>query len=223
MKLATLIYEIVRESNPDAKISFSNFIDGSHDNDREFSQQISLAFHYANLAISRLITDKKTKLMYATRDVSNIGLVDTSGLGEVYAVIDDVNSKDYVRYCYKDLNGSLAVESKAVKNKTVVVEYRKSVPNIDMDDRGYDTIGIRHMNDQKEYEAKDIDLERDYGITNDMANYIKLYAIGGCTKFISPSISQNEINMAESSFSRLRTIYSNFPQRKVVTCKGVNW
>ena len=62
MRLAELVYEIVRESiEIPSSMGIEGFVAGTYDDDRDFSSQISFAFNYVNLALSRLFTEKKTK------------------------------------------------------------------------------------------------------------------------------------------------------------------
>lgn len=209
MKLANLAYEIIRDAIEfQSGFNKEGFIRGDFDEDRNFSLQISFAFNYINLAIARLITNRKTLLKVVQKSADSAGYFDFDK-GEVTAVVSDLSPK-YNRVFFRPFSDGIAVEG-GYASKSVYVEYRPFVPNFSID-------SIRHQtldeDNRVTYEELVVKLD-DYGITDEMCAYIKEYAKGGLIEYISPELSQKHTQMAENYFAGLKTRYTNFPQRQI--------
>ncbi len=217
MKLANLAYEVVRDAiKIDGGINFDVFIRGDYDSDRDYSSQISFAFNYINLAFSRLLTSKKTLLKLTDAVSDDNGYIDFDD-GEITAIVSEI-SPLYEKVAFHNYQNGVAIEKKYV-GKTVFIEYRAYIPHFDIE-------SIRHQtlddDNEETYEEVEIDL-KDYGITDEMCSYVKEYAIGGLTEYLSPELSQRHIQMAESYFSALKTRYTEYPQRKIEDKFGGDW
>lgn len=207
MRLAELAYEVAKDSIefPGA-INFIGFVRGDYDEDRDYSQQISSAFNYINLAFSRLITDKKT-LLFVDKETSDDGGYIDMGGDKVTAVIDMPNP-NYSNLRFMEYGNGIAIEKPGAE---VYVEHRKTIPHFALD-----SIRKDGLDDDGKATTVENEIElKDYGITDEMCSYVKEYAKGGMTEYISPSISQTHINMAESYFAKLKTMHTNYPQSHV--------
>lgn len=209
MKLAELAYEAVKDSVQfDSGINFDGFIRGDYDQDRDFSEQISFAFNYINLAFSRLFTSKKTLLKVVKKYAEDSGYLEFTD-GEIISIVNN-QAPNYERVKFKPFANGVAIE-KGYIGVVLYVEYRPYIPHFDMDDIRQQTLDD---DNEETYEEIEIDLE-DYGITDEMCSYVKEYVKGGLTEYISPDLSQRHTSLAESYFSNLKTRYTDYPQRKI--------
>ena len=210
MKAADLVYEIVRDAIEfPSGFNKEGFIEGLYDDDRDFSSQISFAFNYVNLGLTRLVTNKKTMLKVIHKMADSTGYIEFKD-GEIINVVSCVRPRDYKRVAFKPFGDGIVVEGKYV-SRIVYIEYRPYIPHLDMD-----SIRKQTLNDDNEiqYEEIEINLES-YGVTDEMCAYVKEYAKGGLMEYLSPELSQKHTQMAENYFSNLQTRYTNFPQKAV--------
>lgn len=232
MKLAQLAFEIVKDSIEfPSEITLEGFVAGKYDTDRDFSSQISSAFSYINLAFSRLVTDKKTNLKVTTGSPYSSGYIEFT-LGTITAITNSLNP-NYTKVRYTPFSNGIAVEPgfiipyviNSVKQldqsgntvfSPLFIEYRPKVPHFSLD-------SIRKQSlDENNEEIKveiEINLE-DYGISDEMCDYVKEYAKGGLLEYMSPDLSSKHTQMAENYFSRLKTQYTNFPQSHISSNDG---
>ncbi len=209
MKLATLAYEVVRDAIEfPSGFNKDGFVRGDYDEDRDFSSQISFAFNYINLAITRLVTLKKTILKVTKKAADGTGYIEF-GDGEITAVFSDM-SRDYKKVHFREFSDGIAVERDYV-SKVVCIEYRPNVPHFSLEDIRE---SVLDEDNQPVYQEVEIEL-KNYGITDDMCSYIKEYAKGGLMEYLSPDLSQKHMQMAESYFASLKTRYTDYPQREV--------
>lgn len=210
MKLAKLAYEIAKDAIKfSSGFNFEGFVAGDYDETRDFSSQISFAFSYINLAIARLITTEKTLLKVQKVSTNEIGYADFN-LGEITSVVDSISPK-YQRVFFRRFGNGIAVESNFV-SKDVYIEYRPFVPLF-----GLSSIREQVLDDDNHETYQEVEIElQDYGITDEMCSYIKEYAIGGLTEYLSPELSNRHTQMAEAYFASLKTRYTDFPQREVI-------
>ena len=209
MKLASLAYEIARDSIEfPSGFNKEGFVRGDYDRDRDFNSQISFAFNYINLAMSRLVTGKKTLLKVVPKISNDQGYIEFKD-GEVIAVASGLG-RDYERVNFMVYGEGIAVE-KAYVQKVVYVEYRPMIPRFDIE-----SIRDQALDEDNEeiIVEVEVDLEQ-YGITDEMCSYIKEYAKGGLMEYLSPDLSQKHTQMAENYFAALKTRYTDFPQRKI--------
>lgn len=209
MKLGNLVYEVVRDAIEfPSGFNKEGFIAGSYDDDRDFSSQISFAFNYINLAFIRLVTERKTMLKIAKVATDGSGYVEFKS-GEVISIVSDLGSA-YKRVHFVNYSDGVAVE-KNYASKIVYIEYRPFIPHFDLE-------SIRNQTLDEDNEPiiveVEIDLEQ-YGVTDEMCAYVKEYAKGGLLEYLSPDLSARHTQMAESYFNKLKTRYTDFPQREV--------
>ena len=214
MKLASLAYEICRDAiEVPSGFNKDGFVRGDYDHDREYSPQISFAFHYINLALARLATGKKTVLKIADKISNDTGYIEFKD-GDVISVLSDLGP-EYKRVRYANYMEGVAVEADYVQ-KVVYIEYRPAIPHFDIE-----SIRDQTVNDDNEEEIVEVDVElSDYGVTDEMCNYVKEYAKGGLMEYLSPDLSQKHTQMAETYFSSLKTRYTEFPQHRVANLFG---
>ncbi len=209
MKLASLAYEIARDSIEfPSGFNKEGFVRGDYDHDRDFNSQISFAFNYINLAFTRLVTGKKTLLKVVPKISDDQGYIEFKD-GEVIAVVSGLG-RDYERVNFLTYGDGIAVE-KAYVQKVVYIEYRPAIPHFDIESIRNQTVD---ENNEELIIEVEIDLEQ-YGITDEMCNYVKEYAKGGLMEYLSPELSARHTQMAENYFSALKTHYTDFPQRKI--------
>lgn len=209
MKLASLAYEIARDSIEfPSGFNKEGFVRGDYDHDRDFNSQISFAFNYINLAFTRLITGKKTLLKIVPKISNDQGYIEFKD-GEVIAVVSGLG-RDYERVNFMAYGEGIAVE-KAYVQKVVYVEYRPAIPHFDIE-----SIRDQALDEDNEEIIVEVEIELEqYGITDEMCNYVKEYAKGGLMEYLSPDLSQKHTQMAENYFAALKTRYTDFPQRKI--------
>jgi len=235
MKLAQLAFEIVKDSIEfPSGINLEGFVAGDYDDDRDFSAQISSAFNYINLAFSRLVSDKKTLLKVTTRTPLSSGYIEFTE-GTITSIINKLSS-DYDRVHFTPFSKGVAIEPDFVvpymvkgvvqvnQSGEVVccplyVEYRPKVPHFSLSD-----IRKEITNEDNEVITEEVvfDLE-EYGITDEMCDYVKEYAKGGLMEYMSPDLSQKHTSMAETYFAKLDTQYSKFQQLHIVNTSGGTW
>ena len=208
MKLGSLVYEVVKDAIEfPSGFNKEGFIRGDYDEDRDFNSQISFAFNYINLAFARLLSEKKTLLKYSTAISDPAGFIPFQS-GEITSVFYG-NGCDYKYVGHKPFTNGIVVEGRYVQ-KQIHIEYRASIPHFSLEDIRSQEI----ENGETYYEEVEIELS-DYGITDEMCSYVKEYAKGGLTEYLSPDLSQKHLQMAEKYFSDLKTIYTEHPQREI--------
>ena len=209
MELASLAYEIARDSIEfPSGFNKEGFVRGDYDHDRDFNSQISFAFNYINLAFARLVTGKKTLLKVVPKISDDQGYIEFND-GEVIAVVSGLG-RDYERVNFLTYGDGIAVE-KAYVQKVVYVEYRPAIPHFDIE-----SIRDQALDEDNEEIIVEVEIELEqYGITDEMCNYVKEYAKGGLMEYLSPDLSQKHTQMAENYFAALKTRYTDFPQRKI--------
>lgn len=210
MKLADLVYEIAKDSIEfKSGFNFEGFIRGDYDDDRDFSTQISFAFNYINLAFSRLRSMEKTILSIGEATTDQSGYAEFTD-GDITAVVDRPRA-GYHNVGFFPFGKGIAVEHDFA-GKIIFIEYRKYIPHFTLDSIRKQTLD---ENGKETYEAIDVDLT-DFGITDDMCSFVKEYAKGGLTEYLSPELSNRHTQMAEAYFASLKTQYTKFPQREIV-------
>lgn len=210
MKLATLAYETIKDAIEfQSGFNFQGFINGDYDADRDFSTQISFAFNYINLAITRLVTEQKTLLKIFKDISSETGYIEFTK-GKVISVVSDL-SAGYERVLWREFHNGIAVQEPFVR-KPVYIEYRPSVPHFDLD-----SIRKTALNDENDlmFVEEEIELEH-FGITVEMCSYIKEFCKGGLLEYLSPDLSRRHTQMAENYFSALKTQLTQFPIREII-------
>ncbi len=217
MNLANLVFEIVKDAIeiPNSSITFDSFIEGDFDDDRDFSSQISYAFKYINLAFARLRSLNKTLLKTTSVTPDSTGYIEFED-GEITAVVNRIRS-NYRRISFYPYSDGIAIRPGAVQDGApVFIEYRPNIPYFTLSD-----IRTESTDDTGEtvYVEVEIDLA-DYGITDEMAQYVKEYASAGLMQYLSPDMSSQGIQMAEAHFAALKTRYTNYPQREIVNKIG---
>ena len=209
MKLGSLVYEVVKDAIEfPSGFNKEGFIRGDYDEDRDFNSQISFAFNYINLAFSRLLTSKKTLLKVVKKISDEAGYIEFKE-GEVISVVSGLG-RDYERVNFATYGEGIAVEKEYVQ-KVIYVEYRPYIPHFNLE-----SIRDQALDEDNEeiIVEVEIDLEQ-YGLTDEMCSYVKEYAKGGLTEYLSPELSQKHIQMAENYFTQLKTRYTDYPQRKI--------
>lgn len=209
MKLGSLVYEVVRDAIEfPSGFNKNGFIRGDYDEDRDFNSQISFAFNYVNLALTRLVTEKKTLLKVTSKTSDAAGYIEFSD-GEITSVVTDM-SRDYKRVNFHTFLNGIAVEE-AYVGKPLVIEYRPNIPHFDMA-----SIRDQTLDEDNDEIYVEVSVElKDYGISDEMCSYVKEYAKGGLMEYLSPELSQRHTQMAENYFSKLKTRYTEFPQRNI--------
>lgn len=236
MKLARLVYEIVKESIEfPSGMTEDTFIKGNFDDDRDFSAQISSVFYYVNQGFSRLLTNKKTLLKMAARRPTATGYIEFKE-GEVTAVVDTANP-NYNNVRFTAFGDGIAVEKAFINpeltdkgriktdskgniiNQYVFIEYRAKIPHFDFSDIRKET---QDEDGDLIFEEIKVNLE-DYGITDEMCSYVKEYCKGGLIEYMSPDLAVRHTNLGETYMSALKTQHTKFPQTHVRKNVGGAW
>ena len=155
-----------------------------------------------------MVTGRKTLLKTIQKISDESGYIKFDE-GEVIAVVSDLGNA-YERVHFAPYSEGIAIEKSYVQ-KAIWVEYRPAIPHFDIE-----SIRDQITNDDNDVEIVEVEVELlDFGVTDEMCNYVKEYAKGGLMEYLSPDLSQKHTQMAESYFSSLKTRYTEFPQRKV--------
>ncbi|MCI1244469.1 MAG: hypothetical protein LKG11_00715 [Bacilli bacterium] len=218
MRLAQLAYECVKDSiNFESGITLDGFIQSDFDSDRDFAMQISSVFSYINLAVSRLATNQKIPSKIEECDVAD-GKV-SFAKGRILNLVDKL-SDGYARIPFRttgDSFGVAIIDDEFSFLLKVFVEYVPEVPHFTMD--SIRTASTNESGEATMAETK-VDLMAEYGIDNQMCDYIKEFVKGGMLEYISPDSNKWHTNLSEQYFAAIRNRSTSFFQQSVKNKHG---
>lgn len=194
----------------DTSFNYEGFINGDFDNDVDYATNINNVFSPLNEAIGRLsdleripyiveevlvepdLTIDLSKCERKVRRVINVAQVGVDGsyrkLGHV------MFGKGKVR---------ITSHFSTFFNK-IFIEYKENIPSFSrMDIVPLEEDGIVDNN---------IDLFEEYGIDEQMSNYIMEYVQGKLLEPLAPELANMHITRAEAYFNNIGTVQSSFPQ-----------
>lgn len=209
MKLSQLVYECVKDSiTMRGSMSYESFINDIFfpQDSKDYSLQYAVVFDAINKAIARLQSYNKIpyKLMFLSTTKQFV-----FPFGKPLIIVDAINKN---RIDFYELGNKEILLTTANENNNIWVEYKVVVPHFSEKD-----IKKIELDEDNELLSVDtnIDLEQTYGITDEMANYIKEFVKGQTLETIAPDIANNHNNRAEQYFGSLENARSQFPQRKI--------
>lgn len=191
MLLTRLVFECVKDSinSPEHSLSYTDFMKSMTQGDyigKQWSMQATGVMRAINLAMARLMTYEK--IPFSTEEVEFQGGECAFSKGKVVNVfVDGVSNYVPLRFTNRDRNTKIKVfgfEGKAV------VEYRKDIPHL-----------------TTESLAEDFDLKEEYGITDQMCEFIMEFVKAQLVENFSPELANNHATKAEQYFDSLE-VYS---------------
>lgn len=216
MQLSKLVYEVVKNVKylEDTGFTYEAFVRGEYDNDLDYKNSINNAFSPINEAIHRLSDRNKIK-----HKIELIGKANNNGIIDLGTLTYDINkiinvfsllNGDYVHVEFREFGKDKLLVTSNSDNE-LYLEYIQDICHFSKDDIYFFT------DNNNIIEKKDVDLKKDYGITETMCSYIIEYAAGRLLEPIAPELANMHITRSEQYFDDLEEQQTPFSQNKITT------
>lgn len=216
MQLSKLVYEVVKNVKylEDTGFTYEAFVRGEYDNDLDYKNSINNAFSPINEAIHRLSDRNKIK-----HKIELIGKANKNGIIDLGTLAYDINkiinvfsllNGDYVHVEFREFGKDKLLVTSNSDNE-LYLEYIQDICHFSKDDIYFFT------DNNNIIEKKDVDLKKDYGITETMCSYIIEYAAGRLLEPIAPELANMHITRSEQYFDDLEEQQTPFSQNKITT------
>lgn len=216
MQLSKLVYEVVKNVKylEDTGFTYEAFVRGEYDNDLDYKNSINNAFSPINEAIHRLSDRNKIK-----HKIELIGKANNNGIIDLGTLAYDINkiinvfsllNGDYVHVEFREFGKDKLLVTSNSDNE-LYLEYIQDICHFSKDDIYFFT------DNNNIIEKKDVDLKKDYGITETMCSYIIEYAVGRLLEPIAPELANMHITRSEQYFDDLEEQQTPFSQSKITT------
>ena len=239
MKLSKLVYLTVKNVVylDDVSFTYNEFLKDTFNDSADYGVYIHNVFLPLNEAIARLndLNCIKYKILLVDKSALTIqdvynsyyDLPDNIKVQDIISVEQRINNKyRSVNFRYfpqiTDENGGKIKNRICINDfitDSIVIEYKEDIKHFDEDSYAY-SFDINDTTYNSLREEKDEELSN-YGITDNMCNYIIEYASAKLLEDINPELSHSHIARAEQYFSGLRTVNSNFAQKVVKDVYGI--
>lgn len=203
MLFSRLVYECVKDSinSPEHSLSYTDFIKSVAKGDyigKQWAMQSTGVFRAINLAMARLMTYEK--IPFSTDEVTFVDGECDFNEGKVVNVFVETD-KGYIplRFTNKNRNSKIKVFGYSGE---AYIEYRKDIPHFTTEifqDVREEDVGIT-LN-------KDIDLKSEYGVTDQMCEFIMEFVKAQLLETFAPELGNNHATKAEQYFDSLE-VYS---------------
>ena len=214
MQLSKLVYEVVKNVKylEDTGFTYEAFVRGEYDNDLDYKNSINNAFSPINEAIHRLSDRNKIK-----HKIELIGKANNNGIIDLGTLAYDINkiinvfsllNGDYVHVEFREFGKDKLLVTSNSDNE-LYLEYIQDICHFSKDDIYFFT------DNNNIIEKKDVDLKKDYGITETMCSYIIEYAAGRLLEPIAPELANMHITRSEQYFDDLEEQQTPFSQNKI--------
>lgn len=216
MQLSKLVYEVVKNVKylEDTGFTYEAFVRGEYDNDLDYKNSINNAFSPINEAIHRLSDRNKIK-----HKIELIGKANNNGIIDLGTLAYDINkiinvfsllNGDYVHVEFREFGKDKLLVTSNSDNE-LYLEYIQDICHFSKEDIYFFT------DNNNIIEKKDVDLKKDYGITETMCSYIIEYAAGRLLEPIAPELANMHITRSEQYFDDLEEQQTPFSQNKITT------
>lgn len=216
MQLSKLVYEVVKNVKylEDTGFTYEAFVRGEYDNDLDYKNSINNAFSPINEAIHRLSDRNKIK-----HKIELIGKANNNGIIDLGTLAYDINkiinvfsllNGDYVHVEFREFGKDKLLVTSNSDNE-LYLEYIQDICHFSKDDIYFFT------DNNNIIEKKDVNLKKDYGITETMCSYIIEYAAGRLLEPIAPELANMHITRSEQYFDDLEVQQTPFSQNKITT------
>ena len=216
MQLSKLVYEVVKNVKylEDTGFTYEAFVRGEYDNDLDYKNSINNAFSPINEAIHRLSDRNKIK-----HKIELIGKANNNGIIDLGTLAYDINkiinvfsllNGNYVHVEFREFGKDKLLVTSNSDNE-LYLEYIQDICHFSKDDIYFFT------DNNNIIEKKDVDLKKDYGITETMCSYIIEYAAGRLLEPIAPELANMHITRSEQYFDDLEEQQTPFSQNKITT------
>lgn len=216
MRLSKLVYEVVKNVKylEDTGFTYEAFVRGEYDNDLDYKNSINNAFSPINEAIHRLSDRNKIK-----HKIELIGKANNNGIIDLGTLAYDINkiinvfsllNGDYVHVEFREFGKDKLLVTSNSDNE-LYLEYIQDICHFSKDDIYFFT------DNNNIIEKKDVDLKKDFGITETMCSYIIEYAAGRLLEPIAPELANMHITRSEQYFDDLEEQQTPFSQNKITT------
>ena len=214
--MSKLVYEVVKNVKylEDTGFTYEAFVRGEYDNDLDYKNSINNAFSPINEAIHRLSDRNKIK-----HKIELIGKANNNGIIDLGTLAYDINkiinvfsllNGDYVHVEFREFGKDKLLVTSNSDNE-LYLEYIQDICHFSKDDIYFFT------DNNNIIEKKDVDLKKDYGITETMCSYIIEYAAGRLLEPIAPELANMHITRSEQYFDDLEEQQTPFSQNKITT------
>ena len=167
MQLSKLVYEVVKNVKylEDTGFTYEAFVRGEYDNDLDYKNSINNAFSPINEAIHRLSDRNKIK-----HKIELIGKANKNGIIDLGTLAYDINkiinvfsllNGNYVHVEFREFGKDKLLVTSNSDNE-LYLEYIQDICHFSKDDIYFFT------DNNNIIEKKDVDLKKDYGITETM-------------------------------------------------------
>lgn len=216
MQLSKLVYEVVKNVKylEDTGFTYEAFVRGEYDNDLDYKNSINNAFSPINEAIHRLSDRNKIK-----HKIELIGKANKNGIIDLGTLAYNINkiinvfsllNGNYVHVEFREFGKDKLLVTSNSDNE-LYLEYIQDICHFSKDDIYFFT------DNNNIIEKKDVDLKKDYGITETMCSYIIEYAAGRLLEPIAPELANMHITRSEQYFDDLEEQQTPFSQNKITT------
>ena len=194
----------------DTSFNYYGFVKGDFNNDIDYDININNVFSPLNEAISRL--SDLERIPYVVEQVQTGKIIDLSTLTrEVKEVINvaQVHSDGSYHKLHHVMFGrdKVRIVSPINCHDPIYVEYKENIKEFDKTDI------VPIVEDPLEGDLDlNIDLYKEYGINNTIANYIIEYVQGKLLEPIAPELANMHITRAEAYFANIAVAKTSFPQ-----------
>lgn len=209
MKLSTLLYEIVRGSitmpNPNISVeSLTNSIVDKEDVGTQWALQVSAAFKALNLALSRLQDYRKIPFSHDFHTIFTNNVADFDKGEIVNVVIPSFNGYENIKFRTFDRNTKVELISR-FEIANPIIEYKKTIPH-------FSESSLSKITEDGD---SNVDLTKEYGITDQMCDYIIEFACAQIMEVVAPDLSNLHNSRAEQYFAGLETVGTAYRQDHV--------
>ncbi len=213
MRLSELVFECVKDSItlPNPSISCTQLINDMVEASpigKDWELQASGVFSALNLGLSRLRDENK--IPYSIKEVELEDGVGNLSDGDIVNVVRFLSDGSYesLRFNTLGLGGDFRIVTPFSETiKKVTVEYKKTLPHLST----YSLVEIKEGE-----EDANIDLKGEYGITNNMCDYLKEFVKGQLMEYVSSELANLHNNRAEQYFNAIRNASSSLSQSNII-------
>ena len=204
MLLSKLVYLCVKSAIlfDDKDFTYEAFVEGSYDEDPDYSQNINNIFIPINEAIARLSDTEKIPYVVNGIDFSDLEdkiVLPFSKLEKPVKQIISVAQLyggQYRTLAWRPFGqNQILISSYIDPSKKIYVEYKEDVKHFDSTNFNEDM--------------------KDYGITDSMCNFIMEYSQGRLTENVSADLANMHITRSEQYFANISFVTSAFNQENV--------
>lgn len=204
--------------------NYRGFLRGSFDDDPDYDTHINNVFAPLNEAISRLSDLERIPYIVEEVNVDANNTIDLTTIEErlenprkikeVIAVGQFINGRPE-KLAFKFNNQKVYIGEPIVFGKPVYLEYKEDIPFFEREDIPSKDPLTDDVYEESAEEYKDVDMKKQYGISDSMCNYIIEYVQGKLQEPDAPDLANMHITRAEAYFNNIKPVSQTFVQHVV--------